>query len=527
MARILALNKQSVRIFVILFFAVALLPIIVMMVGAFVADGIFPRENVLTLLAGFINFRLLANSLSLSLLTSVFALICGLPAGFLLSKTDLPLKNFFRVVLMVPLFLPPYLLSISWTHILGKQGVLAFLLPVGDFSSAFLFSLPGAAFVLGNTYYPLVMFISMAGFFGIDSSFEDEGLLNTNKVGLFRAVHLPFISSFLKAALLLIFILSLSEFGVPSFLGTSVYTVEILTQFSAFYDFQSATSHTIVLVVIAFLMVVISRKLLAKVSSEISETLTLGDHRIFKLGKLRWLFFGLMTVFFIIFVGMPIGILIVKSFPLQTYLQAFRLAGNSILHSLFWASIGATAIILFGFVFGYARERLGWQFVDSMTLFSFVIPGTVLGIGLIVLWNRGFPFYLIYNSILMVLFGYIARFTYLGENIIFAAVRQIPVSFEEAAILEGGSWFTILRKIILPLSRPALITAWILGFVFSFGELSSTLLVYPPGNSTLPIKIFTISANSPESLSAALCVVMLGIILGFVGGLFRIFISEW
>ena len=520
MAWLLKLKNIFAKFVLLLFIIIAVAPIITMIFGTVFNEGAVGFAVYYELFFNIQNWRLLANSLTLGLFTALFALAVGIPLAYLLGKTDLPFKTFFKIGFIIPLFFPPYILSIAWSYTLGKQGLFQTWFGLGSITSDFLFSLPGAAFVLTNIYYPLVMLICLAAFYGIDRSFEDEALMHTGERKIISRVLLPLILPFLKAAFLFVFIMVLSEFGVPAFLGTNVYTVEILTQFSAFYDFQSATAHAVILVLVASVIVVFSRKLINRISTDMMESLGNIDYRIIKLKKWKLPVFILVSLTFFCFVLLPVAVLIYKSLPLKTYIQAFNLAGSGIFHSLLWAGIGAATLVLFGFVFGYFRIREGWQFLNPLTLFSFAIPSTVLGIGLISLWNRSAPFYFVYNSIFMVLFIYIARFVFITQNVISGAISQIPVSYEEAAFLEGGNRFKIIGKIIIPLIKPALIAAWILGFIFCFGEVGATLLVYPPGSSTLPIKIFTITANSPENLAAALCVLLVIIILFSLGFFF-------
>lgn len=520
MAWLLKLKNIFAKLLILLFIIIAVVPIITMIIGTIFNDRNFDFAAYQKIFSNLQNWRLLRNSLTLGLSTALFALAVGIPLGYFLGKTDLPFKSFFKIGFLIPLFFPPYILSIAWSHILGKQGLLQTLFGVGSFTSDFLFSLPGAAFVLTNIYYPLVMLICLAAFYGIDRSFEDEALLHTGERKILSRILLPLILPFLKAAFLFVFIIALSEFGVPAFLGTNVYTVEILTQFSAFYDFQTATAHAVILVFVALVIVISSRKLVNRISTGIMESLGYANYRIINLKRWKIPVLILVSLAFFFFVLLPLAVLVCKSLPLNTYIQAFNLASSGILHSLLWSGIGATTLVLFGFVFGYFRIREHWQSINPLTLFTFAIPSTVLGIGLISLWNRGAPFYFVYNSILMVLFVYIARFVFITQNVISGAISQIPVSYEEAAFLEGGGRFKIIGKIIIPLSKPALIAAWILGFIFCFGEIGATLLVYPPGSSTLPIKIFTITANSPENLAAALCMLLVLIILISLGVFF-------
>jgi len=200
MAWILALKRTTAIFYLTLFLIVAVLPLAVMLFGTFVKGQTIDFNAYKIMFQSIQNRRILGNSITLAFLTAFFSLLIGILPGYLFSKTDLPLKRFFTLLLTIPIFLPSYILSISWTHILGKQGLFQTWFSVGSYTSQFLYSLPGAAFVLSNTYYPLVMLISMAAFHGIDAGFEDEARLHIGEVRILASVLAPLAFPFLKAA---------------------------------------------------------------------------------------------------------------------------------------------------------------------------------------------------------------------------------------------------------------------------------------------------------------------------------------
>ncbi|MGI8918160.1 MAG: ABC transporter permease subunit, partial [Pyrinomonadaceae bacterium] len=113
----------------------------------------------------------------------------------------------------------------------------------------------------------------------------------------------------------------------------------------------------------------------------------------------------------------------------------------------------------------------------------------------------------------IIVIAYIARFVTIAALILAASVRQIPSSFEEAAEVAGGSWLRTLAQIVLPNIRHAVVAAWLVSFILAVGELGTTILVAPPGESTLPVRIYTLIANTPSSEVAALALMEVGIIL--------------
>ncbi len=113
----------------------------------------------------------------------------------------------------------------------------------------------------------------------------------------------------------------------------------------------------------------------------------------------------------------------------------------------------------------------------------------------------------------MIVLAYLARFVPVAALILAASVRQVPASFEEAAEIAGASWPRTFFRIVLPQIRTGLAAAGVVVFIFAFSELGATLLVAPPGESTLPVRVYTLIANTPSSEVAALALMQCGTVL--------------
>jgi len=122
----------------------------------------------------------------------------------------------------------------------------------------------------------------------------------------------------------------------------------------------------------------------------------------------------------------------------------------------------------------------------------------------------------------MVIFAYLAQYTALTSRITLAALMNVPQSLEEAAQMAGASWFARVWHVVVPAALPGLIGAWLIGFIFCLRDLGASMLVYPPGQDTLSVRIFTLMANGAPSLISALCVILVVVALSALGlvGLF-------
>src|SRR5262249_5773485 len=151
-----------------------------------------------------------------------------------------------------------------------------------------------------------------------------------------------------------------------------------------------------------------------------------------------------------------------------------------------------------GYLVHYRALRL-WRAVDTLTLLLFTLPGTVIGIGLIALWNRPFTGFL-YASAIIIILAYLAQYTVVPGRIVQAALANLPPSREEAAQMSGAPWLARIWYIVLPAALPGVAAAWAMAFVFCLRDLGASMLVYPPGQDTLPVRIFTMMANGAPSV---------------------------
>jgi ABC-type spermidine/putrescine transport system permease subunit II len=129
--------------------------------------------------------------------------------------------------------------------------------------------------------------------------------------------------------------------------------------------------------------------------------------------------------------------------------------------------------------------------VDVLLLALFAVPSTVVGIGLIGAWNRPGLAGAVYGTPMMLVLADVARFLPVAALVIGASVRQIPMSHEEAAAMSGAGWLRTARRIVWPQLRLGLAASWVIAFVLSFGELGASILVAPPGESSLPVRVRT------------------------------------
>jgi iron(III) transport system permease protein len=496
---------------------IGLLPLLTMVTNSFFVDGIFSLKAYQALWdSGRQELVLMGHSVLLSLYVTCLSTIVGVPIGVLLGKTDLPFHRTFTVFLTVPLLIPPYVIAVAWFAVLGSGGWISSLAPeTSKYLSTAFFGLYGCTGVLFTAFVPIVILLTIAYVGAVNPRLEDAGRLVSRWPGVLRRITLPLIAPAILFAAVLVFLLTLGEVGVPTYLRYRVYPVETLTQFAAFYDFSAATAAAIPLLVVTLAVLALEYPMLDNRVSE-PRTVAFGGTRTqIKLGRWRVPLLGMVLVWGATTVALPLAVLIAQSSSLSAYADAFGRASDSILRSLFFAVVGASVLTLLGFFCGYLihhRALPMWRSIDALTLFLFTLPGTVVGIGLISLWNTPTTNF-IYHTPAIIILGYLAQYAVLPTRMTSTILGQIPRSLEQAAHLGGASWFMTLRHIVVPLARRGMIAVWIIGYVFCLRDLGVSMVVYPPGSDTLPVRILTLMANGTPSLIAALCVILIAVTL--------------
>jgi iron(III) transport system permease protein len=304
-----------------------------------------------------------------------------------------------------------------------------------------------------------------------------------------------------------------------------VFAVESFQQFSAFYDFKAATAAAVPLALVAFCLLLAEALVFRKKGNLLRPRVVANEPSPCRFSGRQKGLLGVVSAFGFVVVLCPLLALVVQAGGWDAYAEAFRRAGDSLARSLVYAASGATLLVFFGFFIGYLIQskvfRLG-PVVDFLILLLFVLPGSVIGIGLIGLWNTPQTNW-IYGTPWILLFGYLAKYTALSSRITIAQLDRIPPSMEEAAQAAGAGWFRRMGAIILPLAWRGWAVSWLVGYLFALRDTDIAMLVYPPGCDPLPVRIFTLMANGSPRLIAALCVIMVAVTLvplGLAGILF-------
>ena len=182
---------------------------------------------------------LLYNTALLGIGTAVFATAIGAPLGVALARVPLRRKALLRLLAAAPVLLPPYVVALAWIYLGSSRGLLA-AVAGRDSVAEWTYSLPAAVVVLSLVLYPLSMLATEVAMRRVDGRLEEAGLVVAPPSRVLCRITLPLVAPSVVAAALIIFVLAVSEFGVPGLLRVRVYSTEVFTAFAALYDFSRA-----------------------------------------------------------------------------------------------------------------------------------------------------------------------------------------------------------------------------------------------------------------------------------------------
>ena len=470
-------------------------PIAVMAVESVRYSGYFSFSHYRELISAARFWPLFGNSIQLALATTTVCGLIGVPAGVLFAKSDLPLRSAFMWLLTVPLVLPPYFIALGWSRVVAHFGAT---------SSDWLFGFVGCVLVLSSVFLPITMLMTFASASNVDGRLEEAGRLAAPWPTVLRRITLPLSAPGILFSLVLVFLLAIGELSVPSFLRYPTLPVLSFTQFAASYNFGAATAAAVPLATLAFLGVFIESAVL---QDRVFAFRSVGRGLMISLRHWKYLLALIVGLFSTALVVLPLSALFAEAFSLTAMLAAMQRAGASVLRSVIYSVLAATILMTLGFLLAQVTRDRAQRLANFLTLTLFAVPGTVLAIGLVRLWNSPLTWF-IYTTPALLILGYTAQYCAVTARLSLAGFFLIPKTLDEAARLTGASWARRLFRIFVPLSRRTLVCAWLAAYILCLRDVPLALMTAPPGGEPLPARILTLMANGAPSLIASLCLIM-------------------
>lgn len=523
------------------------LPMVYLIIKAFFPEGSFTFEVFQRLYTYQMNLGALKNTLIAATVTMVLGTLIAFPLAWLVGRTNLFGKKFFRSLFVLTYMVPPYVGAMAWLRLLNPNvGTMnqffRMIFGLGDTPGPLnIYTLGGLIWVLTTFYYPYAFITISRAMEKMDPSLEEASRISgaSPLLTVFR-VTLPMMTPSLIAGALLVFVAAMSCYGIPSIIGApgKVHTVTTrIIEYNGLgaQGISDATGLAVFLMALAILILylsdfVVARKQYITVSGKSTRP------NIVDLGKWRVPLTVLVSLFATIVVLIPFATILTTSFKIDVGKSLFdpenftltqwqtifsRSETMSCLkNSLIFGVVTATVGIVVACTMSYLLQRTkirGRKLPDFLITLGSGTPSVVIALGLIMTMKGDFGVN-IYNTAYIMIVAYLIKYLMMGMRTVVSAMSQIHVSLEECSQISGASWTRTMLKITGPLIFPSIAAGWFLIFIPSFYELSMTTLLYSNSTKTIGFQLYEYwtFTSQPQSCAMAFGILMIVVVLNFL-----------
>ena len=508
-----------------------LYPLAILLVDSFVGDGRFGLSIFKRIFAMPSFTRAITNTLKVGFVVGIFSTLIGLLFAYV--EVYVRLNKFagglFKVVSMLPVVSPPFVLSLSMIMLFGKAGIITrFLLHIYDNS---VYGYWGIVIVQTLTFFPVCYMMLKGLLKNIDPSLEEAARdMGASRWKVFADVTLPLMLPGLGNAFLVTFIESIADFANPMIIGGSYDTLAttIYLQITGAYDKSGAAAMAVVLLLITLAMFAVQKyyleaKTAATLTGKASRARMLIEDKSVKVPLTILCSLGALFVI-MMYICVPIGACFptwgYKFFPLtgkwfsQVFtkyhgLKAFK---DSFLLSLIASPITALLSMIISYLV-VKRKFRAKGFIEAVSMLAMAVPGTVLGVGYI----RGFSGGLFHTGFLQGIYGtgliliivFIVRSLPTGTRSGISALRQIDKSIEESAYDMGADSFKVFMTVTLPLIKDSFLSGLVTAFVRSITAISAIILLVTPSYLLITVQINEFAEKGSFSLACAFATILI------------------
>ena len=537
------LNKifnSQLKIISIIIILLLLSPVISIIISSF--------HNTYDLWFHLINTRLkyyLYNTFMLMFGVCLTTFLIGVSLAWLVCRYNFYMKNIIEWALLLPLALPSYIVAYCYTDFFEYSGIVQTTLrDLLNFSSPSEYyfpeirSLGGAVFVISFVLYPYVYLITKVAFKSTPASLVEFAEISGKNI--FYFVSLPLAKPAIIAGLSLVIMETISDFGTVDFFAVETVTLGIFNLWLGMNNLASASQ--LALVGFTFVVVLLALELYARKKQKFNDP-KFNTHNFFnkKVSKSRNILIFLICLtpislgFFI-----PVLILFencINYFHLENFTELSKIAQNSFFISLITAIIIILLSLILTVSIKYQNFK-GFNFLSTIAGIGYAFPGIIIALGTLFFVsfiekfiNASFDFFsidvnlILVGSFFILIFAYISRFNAVSFGAINSGINRLPPNMLEASRSLGNPFWYSLRKVMLPLLRPSILTAFILTFVDIVKELPITLLLRPFNFETLATYVYQYANDEmlERASTAALLIVFIGLLpLLFINKLINI-----
>lgn len=516
------MTKVIVLLFVLMFL---IYPFSSMIINSFREPGskAFSLENFKTFFSLPYYYETLFRSLKIALITMVITLIVGLPIAYLMTRFNVAGKKALHILMIISLMSPPFIGAYSWIILFGRSGVITKLVARIGITIPTIYGQGGIIMVLSLMMYPYIYLYVSGALGSIDSSLEEAAEnLGSSKFRRLLTITMPVVLPSILAGAVVVFMTALADFGTPMLLGEGYKVLpvmiyeEYMSEIGGNANLASALS--IVIVFLSTLVLMIQRWIIAKrnyvmTSQRPPAVIELHGFKRFLASFPIYLICAIsilpqVTVIVTSFKNTK-GPMFVKGFGLESYKSILYRLSKPIGNTYLFSIISIVLIVLFGVLLAYLIVRKKGpvsSLLDTLVMFPYVIPGSVLGICLLIAFNKK-PIILTGTAIILIV-SYVIRklpFTVRSSS---AFLQQMDPSIEEASVSLGVPPSRTFVKITIPIMAPGIISGAILSWITCINELSSSIMLYTGKTATIAVSIYTEVVRNSFGTAAALASIL-------------------
>ena len=464
------------------------------------------------------------NSFKVSISATILTMVIGVPLAYFYNMYEIKGARFLQIIIILCSMSAPFIGAYSWILLLGRNGLITnFVKDLTGIKLPSIYGFGGILLVLCLQLYPLV-FLYVSGALKNEDNTLLEASENMGCTGLkrFFTVIIPLCAPTIIAAMLMVFMRAFADFGTPLFIGEGYRTfpVEIYNSFMSETggDTHFASAVAVIAIIITAVIFLFQRFVNSKFQFTMNALHPIERKKAKGVkGVLIHLFcYGVVTVayapqLYVIYTSFQntSGKLFVDGYSLNSYVDAFSKLGNAIPNTFLIGGVALIIIVALSILVAYLvvrRSNIVSKFIDTLSMVPYVIPGSVVGIALIMAFSSG-PIVLVGTATIMIVALVIRRNSYTIRSSV-ATLQQIPMSIEEAAISLGSSKMKAFFKVTMPMMANGIISGALLSWIAIITELSTGILLYNWRTTTLTIQIYTYVSRGSYGVAAAMACVL-------------------
>ena len=478
----------------------------------------------------------LLTTLILATSSAIVCCVVAAPMGWLVARTDMPLRRTVRALVTASFVTPPFLGAIAWELLAApNSGLLnqAFRAVTGAEQDEYLFniySLPGVIFVISCYTFPYVFVLVANALDRIPADLEDaSSILGASAWTTARRVTLPLAMPAVLAGALIAFLQAMTLFGSPAILalpaGFHTMTTKIWSLFQYPPKAELAAAASLPLLILTILLLRAENFVLGRRGYSVVGGRQ-GNPRLVALGRWKWVALGIAFIVLLNPVFLPYGALLNAAFsPVASQLVSlgtltlrnvefvfFELSATKLAfeNTLILCTSAATIGTIMAVVIAYmtARKAIAWhKALGFLATAPVAVPGIVLGVGLFLSYTR--PPFVLYGTLWILLVAFVTIALPSAYQQLYSAFRVVNPDLEEASRILGATRLGTLARITAPLLRTSVIATWCFIFVGVIRELSAAIMLFTSQTKVISVLIFDLNESGDLGAIAVLGLIML------------------